>query len=113
MRQDRKGFVEKLDFVTSLGHGEGGDHRARLGVATKGPSRLVTDLCIMEPEPRTREFIVTSIHPGVGRQAIVDSTGWAVRFADRVAETLPPTAAELAALHALQARTARAHETAA
>ena len=30
----------KLDFVTSLGHGEGGDHRARLGVKTKGPTRL-------------------------------------------------------------------------
>src|SRR3546814_6161581 len=35
MRQSRKGFVEKLDFITSLGHGEGGDHRARLGVTTK------------------------------------------------------------------------------
>ena len=38
-------------FVTSMGHGTGGDHRARLGLKTKGPTRLITDLCILEPDP--------------------------------------------------------------
>ncbi|WP_296998924.1 CoA-transferase subunit beta, partial [Thalassospira sp. UBA848] len=49
MKQSKRGFVEKIDFVTSLGHGKGGDDRASYGVDTKGPSRLITDLCIMEP----------------------------------------------------------------
>ena len=31
MAQGKRCFVTKLDFVTSIGHGEGGDHRARLG----------------------------------------------------------------------------------
>ena len=53
-RSRKRGFVDKLDFVTSLGHGEGGDHRARLGVKTKGPTRLITDLCIFEPDPDTQ-----------------------------------------------------------
>src|SRR5476649_2540486 len=44
MAQSKRSFVPKLDFITSLGHGEGGDHRARLGVATKGPTKLLTDL---------------------------------------------------------------------
>src|SRR5918995_1168263 len=30
MAQGKRSFVEKLDFVTSLGYGEGGDHRDRL-----------------------------------------------------------------------------------
>jgi len=68
MTQSRRGFVEKLDFITSLGHGEGGDHRTRLGVRTKGPTRLITDLCVFEPDPRTREMTVVSIHPGVSRE---------------------------------------------
>src|SRR5258706_16155870 len=38
MSHSKHGFVEKLDFVTSLGHGKGGDHRARLGVKPKGPT---------------------------------------------------------------------------
>src|SRR6476660_1144270 len=36
MAQSRRSFVAKLDFITSLGHGEGKGSRARLGVITKG-----------------------------------------------------------------------------
>ena len=81
MRQSPRSFVEKLDFVTSFGHGEGGDHRTRLGLETKGPTKLVTDLAIFEPDPATREMTVTSIHPGVTREQIKANTGWAVRYA--------------------------------
>src|SRR5262245_9655910 len=52
MAQSKRSFVEKLDFVTSLGHGDGGDSRARLGVKTKGPTKLITDLCVFEPDPQ-------------------------------------------------------------
>src|SRR5215471_6895290 len=44
MRQSPRSFVATLDFVTSFGHGEGGDHRSRMGIATRGPTKLVTDL---------------------------------------------------------------------
>jgi glutaconate CoA-transferase subunit B len=113
MSQSRRGFVEKLDFITSLGHGEGGDHRERLGVKTKGPTKLITDLCIMEPDPRTKEMTVTSVHPGVTREQIQENTGWTVKFADKVAETLAPTEQELKVLRELNERTARAHGEAA
>jgi glutaconate CoA-transferase subunit B len=109
MSQSKRSFVECLDFITSMGHGEGGDHRARLGLRTKGPTKLVTDLCIFAPDPQTKEMTVTSIHPGVMRAQIAESTGWPVRYADTVAETAPPTAQELEVLRDLHARTARAH----
>jgi glutaconate CoA-transferase subunit B len=109
MSQTRRGFVDKLDFVTSLGHGEGGDHRARLGVKTKGPTRLITDLCVFEPDAASKEMTVVSIHPGVTREQIDGNTGWKVRYAGTVGETLVPTAAELGALREIHARTKRAH----
>jgi glutaconate CoA-transferase subunit B len=109
MNQSKRSFVERLDFITSMGHGEGGEHRIRLGLRTKGPTKLVTDLCVLEPDPVTREMTVTSIHPGVTRAQIGDHTGWPVRYAGAVAETPPPTPNELAALRELHARTARAH----
>jgi glutaconate CoA-transferase subunit B len=109
MAQSKRSFAAKLDFITSMGHGEGGDHRARLGLKTKGPTKLVTDLCIFEPDPQSREMTVTSIHPGVTRDQINDNTGWPVRYAASVAETKPPTAEELSILRELHARTARAH----
>jgi glutaconate CoA-transferase subunit B len=113
MAQSKRSFVARLDFITSLGHGEGGDHRRRLGVKTKGPTRLMTDLCIFEPDPETKEMIVTSIHPGVTREQVQENTGWPVRFAASVAEMPAPTAQELEVLRELYARTARAHGKAA
>jgi glutaconate CoA-transferase subunit B len=109
MNQSKRSFVDRLDFITSMGHGEGGDHRTRLGLKTKGPTRLITDLCIFEPDRETREMTVTSIHPGVTRDQIAAQTGWPVRYANAVAETPPPTAPELAALREIKTRTARAH----
>jgi glutaconate CoA-transferase subunit B len=109
MAQGKRGFVDKLDFVTSLGHGSGGDERQRLGVKTKGPTKLITDLCIFEPDPETKEMTVTSIHPGATREQIDGNTGWKVSYAARVVETAPPTAIELDALRALYARTKKAH----
>src|SRR6266849_6347948 len=67
MAQSKRSFVGKLDFITSLGHGTGYDHRARLGLKTKGPTKLMTDLCVFEPDPDTKEMTVVTIHPGVGR----------------------------------------------
>jgi glutaconate CoA-transferase subunit B len=113
MAQSRRSFVEKIDFFTSIGHGSGGDSRQKLGIKTKGPTRLITDLAIFEPDPETKEMIVTSIHPGVTREQIQENTGWPVRYAATVAETSPPTAQELDILRELQARTARAHAAAA
>src|SRR5579871_2319821 len=106
MSQGKRSFVDKIDFFTSIGHGNGGDSRQKLGVKTKGPTRLITDLALWEPDPVTKEMSVGSIHPGVTREQIQENTGWTVRFAAKVAETQPPTAPELEVLRALQARTA-------
>jgi glutaconate CoA-transferase subunit B len=106
-QHDPRVLVPRLDFITSFGHGEGGDHRQRMGVATAGPTLIVTDLCLMRPDPQTKEFMVTSIHPGVPREEIVKRTGWPVQFASTVEDTLHPAAAELTALRELQARSVR------
>jgi glutaconate CoA-transferase subunit B len=113
MSHSKRAFVEKLDFVTSLGHGTGGDNRRKLGVTTDGPTKVITDLCVMEPDPRTKELSVASLHPGVTREQVVEATGWKIKFADKIGETPPPTDKELKVLRELHARTAAAHGEAA
>jgi glutaconate CoA-transferase subunit B len=110
MTMSKRGFVERLDFVTSLGHGDGAGARERAGVSTKGPTRVVTDLCVMEPDAATRELTVVSLHPGITREQVQAECGWRLRFANEVAETPAPTAHELGVLRDLQERTARAHK---
>jgi glutaconate CoA-transferase, subunit B len=109
MPQSRRTFVEKLDFLTTLGHGPTGRERREMGLTTEGPTRVITDLCVMVPDPETMELVVTSLHPGTTHDRVREATGWELRFADRVDETEPPRAAELEALRDLNERTARAH----
>jgi glutaconate CoA-transferase subunit B len=110
MPQSRRAFVERLDFLTSMGHGEGGDHRRRLGMTPIGPAKVITDLCVMEPDSATRQLTVTSVHPGVTRDQIVSATGWTIQFATAISETQPPSADELAVLRKLRADTENAHK---
>jgi glutaconate CoA-transferase subunit B len=109
MAQSTRAFVSKLEFITSFGHGEGGNHRERLGIRTKGPTKLITDLCVLEPDPVTREMSVVSIHPGVTRDQLQAATGWPLKYASTVTETPAPSARELSVLRELQERTRRAH----
>jgi glutaconate CoA-transferase, subunit B len=109
MRHGARSFVKALDFLTTLGHGRTGRERRELGVRTAGPMLLVSDLCTMRPDDETKELVVASLHPGISRERVREYTGWDVRFAETVAETEPPTVAELEVLRDLQARTARAH----
>jgi glutaconate CoA-transferase, subunit B len=109
LRQNKRAFVKKLDFVTSGGHMEGGDSRERMRLPGKGPTAVITDLGILTPDPVTKELTLTSLHPGVAVEKAVESTGWPLQVAAHVAITEPPTPNELAILRDLYARTARAH----
>jgi glutaconate CoA-transferase subunit B len=109
MRHGVRAFVDKLDFLTSMGHGRTGTERRALGIRTAGPALIVTDLCTMRPRPDTHEFEVASLHPGVTAERVREQTGWPVRFRATVEETPAPRAEELDALRDLLDRTQRAH----
>jgi len=108
MRQSSRSFVSRLDFMTTLGHGDGTGRPAR-GTGARGPTKIITDLCLMEPDRATCELTVTSLHPGVDREQVQKATGWDLKFAPSVEATPPPTASELETLRDLQQRTAVAH----
>ncbi|TJW45099.1 MAG: CoA-transferase subunit beta, partial [Mesorhizobium sp.] len=110
MAQSKRGMVEKIDFFTSFGHGDGGDHRQRLGIDTAGPTLLITDLALWKPDPASKEFTVVSLHPGVSREEVQATCGWTVRFAGALEETPAPTELELKTLRDLQARTKAARK---
>ena len=112
LRQSPRALVERLDFITSAGHLEGGDWRARAGLPGKGPTAVITDLGILRPEPGTQELVLTSVHPGATRSEAEAATGWPLRIAADCGETPAPQPHELAALRDLHERTARAHSAA-
>jgi glutaconate CoA-transferase, subunit B len=109
MPQSRRAFVDRLDFLTSLGHGSATRDRSAYGITTSGPAKVITDLCVMEPDAETRRLTVTTLHPGVTEDDVRSKTGWSARIAPGVAVTAQPTTQELDVLRSLRARTAEAH----
>jgi glutaconate CoA-transferase subunit B len=109
LRQTARAFVERLDFVTSAGHLDGGNSREALRLPGKGPVKVITDLGIMTPDPVTKELTLTSIHPGITVEKVVAETGWVLKIAAALETTAAPTERELTVLRDLQARTALAH----
>jgi glutaconate CoA-transferase, subunit B len=109
LKQSARGFVKKLDFVTSVGHLDGGDARKRLGLPGKGPVAVVTDLCVMKPNEITKELTVMQLHRGVSREQVAKATSWDVQFAGILQETPAPSLTELETLRDLERRTNLAH----
>ena len=101
VRQSKRAFVEKVDFITSVGHGDGPGARERLGLRGQGPTRVITDLGILEPDPDTKELVLTHVHEGVTVEQAKAATGWDLRIADDLQTTEPPTPEELEALREL------------
>ncbi len=109
VKQTARSFVDKVDFITSVGYLSGGDSRARAGIAGAGPAAVITDLCVMKPEPVSNELFVVSLHSGVSRAEVERKTGWPVRFAAECPPTALPNIDELERLRDLHRRTAIAH----
>ena len=102
LRHSTRAFVEKVDFVTSLGFGDGPGHRERLGLRGRGPVLVITDLGQLEPDPSTLELTLTAVHPGVEVAAVRAATGWPLAVSPDLVTTEPPTEEELSILRALR-----------
>jgi glutaconate CoA-transferase, subunit B len=106
VRQSLRTFVDRLDFVTSVGHHAGHGSRARLGLRGRGPIAVITDLGVLRPDPVSQELVLTEIHPGVVAEEVSARTGWPLRISATLTVTAPPTQVELAALGELRGRLA-------
>ncbi len=109
VKQDRRTFVERLDFVTTVGYGTGGDSRMRSGAPGAGPTRVITNLGVFEPDAQSKELTLVQLHPGVEASDVREATGWDLSVASTLRQTPEPSPNVLAVLQDLVARTAAAH----
>jgi glutaconate CoA-transferase subunit B len=103
VRQNPRAFVDRVDFVTSLGFGQGKGDRERLGLRGRGPQLVITDLGVLRPDPDTCELTLTQLHPGVDLATATARTGWALKVSPDLVTTERPTDQELLALRTLTA----------
>src|SRR5713226_9387453 len=58
MNHEQRRFPPKVHFITSPGHGEGGDWREGKHLMGGGPSRTITSLGMFSFDPETREMVL-------------------------------------------------------
>ena len=102
LKQSPRTFVERLDFRTSVGFGDGPGAREQLGLPGRGVTAVITDLGELEPDPETFELTLARVHPGVTADQAVAATGWPLRVRADLGESTPPSQRELEALRALR-----------
>jgi glutaconate CoA-transferase subunit B len=101
LRHSRRAFVERLDFVTSVGHGPNVS-RSELGFPGVGPTVVITDLGVLRPGANGGELELTAVHPGVEVDDVREATGWDLRRREPLETSGPPTEIELETLRALR-----------
>lgn len=97
--QDKRRFVEKLDFMTTPGWLDGGDSREQSGLPPgSGPYRIITNMAVMDFEPVTKRMRVISIHPGFCFEDIQHECGFELLRAGTFLYTPAPSDEELTIL---------------
>lgn len=98
MKHEKRRFVPRVDYITSPGFGDGTGWRQKVGLPRGGPATVITTMGVMKFDPKTKEMMLVSVHPGVTADAVKDNTGWPLKVADGLTQTPAPTGEELAML---------------
>ena len=94
MQHEKRRFVKKLDYRSSVGWLEGTDSRSKAGMQRGGPMAVVTNLCLMKFDEHTRSMYLAACYPGVTPQDVAEHTGFDLDLS-RAKEAEPPSAEEL------------------
>lgn len=89
VKHDKKRFVEKLDYMTSVGWYQGGDTRRKLGLLRGGPMAVVTNLGVLKFDGTTRAMYLAEYYPGITIETVVENTGFPIDVSRAVEATSP------------------------
>jgi acyl CoA:acetate/3-ketoacid CoA transferase beta subunit len=95
MRQDRRRFVERVNFITTPGYLDGPGLREHAGLPEDtGPYRVITQLGVYDFDEQTKRLRLLAVHPGVTPEEIQAHSAFEIAVPERVEVTTPPSDAE-------------------
>ncbi|MEA3375929.1 MAG: CoA-transferase [Anaerolineae bacterium] len=96
MGQDKRRFVEQVDFITTPGYLDGPGARERAGLpAGSGPHRVITQLGVYGFDEETKKMKLVALHPGVSVEDVRENSSFHIEIPGEVDVTEPPTEEEL------------------
>ena len=98
MKHDSTRLVDKVDYITSPGWGDGPHWRSSQGLPRGGTSALITTRGVIRFDAPDRRGLLASYHPGETIDSVKQNTGWKLDAASGCAVTSDPTPAERQAI---------------
>jgi glutaconate CoA-transferase subunit B len=99
MRQDKRRFVRRLDFLTTPGYLSGPGSREAAGLPSgTGPYRVVTQYAVYGFEELTKRLEVISLHPGITVQDLKLNCSFDLLVPTSIPTTDVPSAEDLKVL---------------
>jgi glutaconate CoA-transferase subunit B len=100
MRQEKRRFVNQLDFLTTPGYLSGSGAREREGLPENcGPYRVITQLGVYGFQEDTKQMTLLALHPGTTINDVQVHSSFKIHIAPHVTVNAPPSRRELRILH--------------
>ena len=100
MRQDKRKFVERVNFITTPGYLDGAGARERAGLPrSSGPYRVITQLGVYGFDEATKQLKLLALHPGVTLDDVHANSAMEFLISEKLEATQPPTDEERRVLH--------------
>jgi glutaconate CoA-transferase subunit B len=97
MKQEKRKFVNRVDYVSTPGWILGPGGRAEAGLPEGGPTIVITDMGVMRFDDQSKEMYLYSTYPGIDPKQIQEEMEIEIELS-RAMEEKPPTEEELALL---------------
>ena len=94
MKLGKRAFPAEVDFITSPGLRCRGKSRKELGMPGAGPTRVVTDRCILEADANG-ELELSALYPGQTVDLVKAEVGWDLKVRPSLASVAAPTPEEV------------------
>ncbi|QGP91629.1 3-oxoadipate CoA-transferase subunit B [Neomoorella glycerini] len=102
-------LVEKVDFITTMGHVTPSGTRKEMGLRGGGPDWVITDLGVFD-FTASGELRLKTLHPGVTMEELLDNTSFRPVMAEPLGETPLPTREEIELIRRLDPLNVRKRE---
>ena len=93
MNHEKNRFVEKVNYITSPGHGDGVMRREDIGLTGGGPAAVISTMGVFGFNDGVMS--TRSIHPGFSSEDLDEATGFDLETAEDIMETEQPKEDEL------------------
>lgn len=104
MEQDKRKFVEELDFLTSPGYLTGPGAREEVGLPRQsGPYRVITQFGIYGFDDETKKMTLLHLFEGCTVEDVHENSSFEILISEDLTYVDPPTDKELTILHSLDA----------